>query len=648
MTAPAAGPARKVPVHYLKTNDTSWSPRRVIFFDTETRYDEDARPQVHHMRLWAARFDQRTYSRGQVPHTERARGHTAAELAAALGDWATGSEACWAFAHNLSFDLIAARLLPELEAQGWQVSREATGSPWPWMTLGRGKSVLTFADSFSWLPASLATIGAELGITKLPLPGPDDPDADMFARCESDTEILASAMLGILDWWTDNLLGRWQHTGASTALAMARHKMPKRSILVNADTEQVTWDRKAIYGGRREVFSHGPQSGGPFAEYDFTQAYLTTLAECPVPVKRLARFPALAADHGWIDCPWFGVIAEVEVETDLPRWPARVGGRVHYPVGRFRTVLASPEIARARDLGCLRAVGPGWVYRLGTPLAAWARWALAVQRGELGPVHPAVARFLKHAGRAVVGKFAARGWHHERLTDAEHPAWSSLPAWNVAARARETITQLGVRRFATREVPLSDNAFPAVLAWVESHVRLRLSAVIDAAPDGAVICCDTDGLTARPGELPDSAYAPAVTGPLIMRPKHVYRRIDVLGPQHIKRDGRAKLAGIPGAAEQTARGEYTALLWPKLAWQLGNGANGGYVRPPQSYRLLPCYVSGFVLDTGRVRPVVARTGPAGAAELAPWTGTPYPGAGDQLGPVQAPWMAPLCPGRAPP
>lgn len=631
----------QVPVHWLRPNHREWSPPQVITFDTETRVTRSETEEVHTLRVWAARLDVRRARRPTQLGTVESWGRTGAQLAAQVDVWCAGQTVMWLYAHNLSFDLTTTRIVQELERIGWEVSDHAVSSDTPWLRMRKNRCVLTMADSWGWLRAGLEDIGADVGVKKPPLPDWDDSDSAWRQRCEADTGILARAMLTLMDWWDREHLGSWALTGSSAGWNVMRHRMPPRSMLIVTDEDQVAADRAAVYGGRRQAFRHGPQAGGPWDLADFHRAYTVICRDHPLPVRRRGNFTALEADSPVVCGDRYGVIAEVELETSSPRWPVRVGSRVAYPTGRFKTTLAGPEILEARALGCLRSIGAGYLHELGTPMSDWAAWCLERQTAPDDQVPAVAKRALKHWGRAVPGKSAAHGWQKYDAGEALHGGWWYEPVYNAGHGAPGHLVELGGRALEVVQTNAGDNAYPAVLAFIESWTRVYLSRLIDAiGPDG-VASCDTDGLIAAAGSGWEAAAAAADTGPLTIRHKATWQELTIWGPQHYQSESVRRLAGIPRSARPNADGELEAVLWPKLAWQMGQDTAPGYVRPVQRYQVAESYITGWVLADGTTAPLHAALCPCGRTVILSWSETPAAAAGAQLAAAQAAHIWPM-------
>lgn len=676
-----------VSVHYLASNDSTWTPPAVITLDTETRIVQTY-PEVQELRCWHVRADYRLGARRLPGEHVEGGGLTAEDLARRVDKWARKWDQTWLYCHNLNFDLAVTKLPLALSGRGWTTTDMAVDGASPWMVLEHERGKLIITDSHAIWPVPLSELSHATGITKPPLPEGDD-DATWAARCAADTLILHTALLTAMDWHDANQLGRWAMTGAAIGWNTMRHLQQARTskrartarqklglpgvdpaaqpIVIDPDTDSLTHDRKAIYGGRRQTWRHGRLPAGQYAEVDFERAYQTIMAHCALPRKRGRWFDALPLDSRLIDdpCHQWGIIAECEIDTDQPRWPCRVPvsaaalppgtqqdrtgmpatskTRVFYPVGRFRTTLAGPDIAEARRLGCLRSVHRGQVHQLGRAIAPWAEWSLAAQDD---PDTPGVVRLaLKHQGRAVAGKWAQKSWTKTILGLSTTYGWSYSDAWVNGSDVRGAIIDMAGTKFLSVPDKDGDNAYPAILAWIESYTRVALGRAIERLGASAVVQCDTDGLIVDTapfirldpiGEAASAGFLPHAGGltatlaslfehtvPLRLRAKTLYRNLEIIGPQHLTLDGRKRWSGVPCSAQRQADGSYSAWTWPKLAWQMTNGDTRGYTRIVQTYRLANSYAPGWLLSDGTVAAPEARQGDGGQPELVPYSESRY-------------------------
>lgn len=642
---------RPVPVHYLRANESEWTPPCLVALDTETRQVGDD-TDVQGLRCWAASRVDRPKGRSAPDSRVDADGTDTAGLARILDEWTRGRPTIWVYAHNLGFDLAVTRLPVLLGDLGWTVTDFAVDGRAPWMRLTKGRKHITLADSWSWISRKLETIAPEVGIIKPPLPADDDSPQSWLDRCHADVDILLAMMSQLMDWWQTTGRGRWSVTGAASGWNAFRHTSNPFRIVIDPDPDGVEWDRKAIYGGKRYVNRVGRLTPGGYLEVDFERAYTVVARDLPVPTQRMRAFASLALNDTRVDSARWGIIAECEIETDTPRWPKRDAGRVWYPVGRFTTILASPDIVDARDRGCLLSIGPGYTYRLAPSMHAWASWCIDVADNAAGDVPGVVSMAAKQWGRSVIGKWAQRQFGRVTLGAAPTTGWGYEQAWMANTHQRASLVDISGQRYMCFPDGDGENAFPAVLAFIESYVRVRLNLAISAVGSHGFVQCDTDGILVGAVELLGRArrketFTDAardntdvvsvilgriseLTAPLTLRVKATYRRVEIIGPQHMRLDETRRFSGVPGKGEELADGRIGAWVWPKLAHQMARGDPRGFVREYRKYVIPRALASGWVDATGRVLPVEYGPDTDGTLRPLPWADTRWAAGGYQL------------------
>lgn len=667
--------------HYLRPAGQTTTPAAVIILDSETRQHYDGDREIHTLRCWDACAVWRR-DRKRAGQVDWAAGTDRESAAAAVDAWASSAKSVWLYAHNVAFDLITTNLGTMLAGRGWELSsRFGLGGAAMWCVVHKGRRdrvrsdrpgaggqpraetawchTLTIADSASIWPAPLAELAPHAGIVKPPLPADGDSDQAWAARCHADVDILRRLICQLMDWWDAGDMGKWSVTGAALGWQTYRRTLDPRHVVIDHDPDLVAWERRAVYGGRRDAFRIGGLPAGKYGELDFQGAYPTIAATQVLPCKTAGRLTAgqraAALDGQYLR--W--MIADVTIATDVARWPCRIGGRVFYPVGEFRTTLAGPDLQAAWEHGALAEVHDGYRYIMTGHLAPWARQVLSWIRPKDGETPGAVSAAAKLWSRAVIGKFGQKGWSTVPWQGPPDDSWSVEEISDGYTHARGVITGLAGRYYMSWADADGDHERPSVLAFVESHVRQRLNELIFSPYGPAVVQCDTDGVMVSHGELRRLAAEQGTTWrggrpvpwsteqvieswddlafPLKVRDKLQFQRVEVLGPQHVILDGRPRFAGVPKGAWPQGEGRWTARLWPGMAWQTANGTPDGYVRPIQPYLVVGPYAAGWCLAGGAVRPVEAAVDQHGESYLVPWAKTRWAAAGDVLGPRQGPW-----------
>ena len=625
---------RPVPVHYLRRNDAVWTPPHLVFADTETRPITEAGRDVQVLRCWAGRaVDRRPTPAGRC-EDRTAAGTTAEELVDQVEDWLVGRESLWVFFHNAGFDIAVTRLPMLLAARGWRITDVAADSASPWMRMARRGKRLAILDSWSWLRVPLSKVGAAVGITKPPLPGDDADPATWMARCAADVDILTAGMTQLMDWWEETGKGRWSITGGATGWNAMRHTPTKHRVLVTPDEDGIAHDRAAVHGGIRYVWRHGTLPAGSYTEVDIEQAYVTAAATQLLPVKRMRVFDSYPVDGRLLSTSRFAAIARVRVRTEVPDYPCRIGRHVWYPVGEFWTTLAGPDLAAAQAAGHLLECARTDVHQLGDALVPWATWCRELAAGRDLQAPPVAVIAGKHWARAVLGKWAQRSFSRTELGPSPVSGWGYQHAYSHVSGTRGALLDVAGQRWFTFADGDADNCYPAIWAFAESHVRAALRRVAAALGPGKLVQADTDGLIVDGLSEADLALAQAAAAPFTIRAKRTFTRLEVIGPQHLVRDGRRKFSGVPAAAVKAKDGRYTAEFWPKLSTQMAMGSAAGFVNTRANILIRPTYAPGWVTSTGQVLPIQTMISADGQNVIRPWWDTDAAADGHQLGPDQ--------------
>lgn len=664
----------------MPRNHADHTPAAVLVLDTETRRTATESGEDQELQLWCARWVRRRFDSGCQPADEQHWGTGAAELAALIDAKTRSSQRLWCYAHNLGYDLQASGLLQYLAHLGWSISAVSSISRYLWLTMVRHNdrcpknlvnaptpakaaakcrcATIHFADTVHMWPMKLQAIGDLLGVPKLPMPDEDADDSEWVRYCMRDVDVAMGALLETMAFWDKHKLGRWAITSAATGSNALRHSFSQSRPVLFDDPEGSAWDRSAIHGGRRQCWKHGDLPPGRYAELDFQAAYATVGANWPLPFKRGAWFDSLPVDDHRIDHPMISCIAECDIETDIPRFPVRVDGAVDYPIGQFTTILAGPEIAWARETGCLRRVGRGQWHLLGKGYQPFFRRVLDWGRPGENDLPPIVAAAWKHFGRTVIGKFAQHGYHTRNTGMLSIETLLYEQEANRDDGIKTSKIHYGGYIWEITEEGDGNNAYPAVTAFVESRTRVALGKAIEAIGQAAIVLCDTDGLWANVGALEAGqtgdigfdladidrrarveVLADAVSArlaPFTLREKASSERIRIAGPQIYQAGTVSKASGRPRNLTRQDDDHWAGQTFPTFAWQQQHSQPGTYKTRLESWQWPATRIRGWCLTDGRVLPLLACTAPGEQTQLLPWQKTPYRLLGATLAPIQHP------------
>lgn len=659
---------------WLRRNERSWSPHRIIVLDAEGTTTEIPGAEVDAFRLAVASFTVRAGDRDAKTRTEERCFHDPAALWAWIAARAHHGHSTWVVAHGLHYDYQVTSAEAHLRALGWERAAWSMRFGARWARWRKGRRTLLLVDLANYLRMPLREIGKYLGIPKLGLPRQAARARTWERYCRRDVAVAREAFLHLLDWWDANDLGRWQLTSAGLASAAFRHRfLVERSIKVHGVAEARVLEREALFGGRREIYRKGRLPEGLWADLDYVSHYCMTAGSVPVPVELGGIHDHVRPDLlDHLDGP-IGIIARVEVEVDRPVAPLRDPRRgIVYPVGRFVTTLCQPELelvaAHGRILRWIQVA----VYQTAPALEGWAEWVLGALDGARPEKDPLARVLLKDWTRSLIGKFGQRRPDPEPQPGPDGVV--VLPELEVSAHA--PVPELPWTEGAPPD-PLrgedAPNAVPAITAWVHSAARAWLWRGMEAAGHEALAYCDTDGFLVNvtrhnlaalaslaPQIDPEAATVnKAVPDPLHQRPRPTdasrrtnrrpkvpevpearvppgsmrvkgrYGGVTVHRPADYELDRTELIKGLPRDRERIGDRAYRARYWPGVPWQMVNARPGTYVRPILEVRLGDNYDRGWVTEDGTVKPLEV-TVRAGRVVVVPWARTSYARAGAKL------------------
>jgi hypothetical protein len=555
--------------HWVRHNKTERIPHRWVVADSEARVTATEWGESQSLRCAVATRWRDDLATGD--HQEWMRTSDASVFWEWVTDWCSPRGRTVVWFQNAGYDLRILDAFARLPALGWELD---------WCNLDRDVSVacfkgprgtLTIADTFTWIAKGLDAMAAATGIRKPPLPRDSDPEAVWVARCEADVKITEAIVRDLLGFIASEHLGNWQPSGAGMGYTAWRHRFMQHKVLVHDDAQALAAEREAMHAGRAEAWWHGKASNGPFAEWDMSMAYTRIAAECDIPVKLWAYDPKpTRAVHEWARKHW-GILARVQVDTPAPVVPARLDGRVTWPVGRFETTLWDCELDLITAAGGHYKVLEQWRYNMRPALKEWADWSIMMCGAGARTISPVAATWVKHQARATIGRFSLRtaSWVEYGGNPQGMCGLSTLVDAETGEAAR--MMHVGSRTMLETERTESGNSLPQVTGYIMAQSRCRLWAAAQAAGLGHVLHVDTDSIiTDRTGSRAIAAAARAGL-PGGWRRKHTWPRLDITGPRHYRTPDRRQVPGVPSAAVEVEPGVYVGEIWESLAASLTRG-----------------------------------------------------------------------------
>lgn len=253
----------------------------------------------------------------------------------------------WFYAHAgglADFQFVLETLIKN---KGYRIKAATSGSSLIIVHVTRGKNSWHFIDSLWLLKDKLRNIGKWIGIHK----GNEDESEEFYRDASIEelrkyNEIDCVILYKAISMFEDTLLqlgGQLKMTQASCAMELFRRRYLQRDIVTSPMVNLVA--REAYFASRVEVLNRHCQDAW---YYDVNSSFPYAMT-FPIPGDMTEHRQRSMPDH--YDEPF---LADVEItvpECMIPPVPTRLGGRLFFPTGTWRSWLTSVDIQLLEWMG---------------------------------------------------------------------------------------------------------------------------------------------------------------------------------------------------------------------------------------------------------------------------------------------------------
>lgn len=547
------------PSHYLRPLKSNTLPQRYLWLHCDSNAGAEQGVTVE-------RWERGTLGKTHWTSRNHTRVDTLDDYPSPDTLWRDVDEFCtpgrrvvlWAF--DLAYQLRISQALVQLPALGWKLDKIVLERTASWALLRDGTRTLMCCDLKSWIPGDIERmIGAVSATTLYNLAVAQaratNPHVDL-----SKVIAIRETALHITGWLDREQLGPFRPTGSGQSYSAFRRRFLQHQLLVHDDMERLHMERVAMWTGRCEAWRHGVLDGGPFVEYDMTAAYCRIAAECDVPMVARHVHENPTRERVSQLCRHAAVLAECEIDTDIPVVPTSLGGRTIWPVGRFKTVLWDPELQLALTYAKRVRVTRAWSYDRGPALQTFAQWVLDTLDSPAPTVPPITRMVMKHWSRCLVGRLGLRYRAWEPFGTQDEPDLRLVTFIDTDERTSTDMLIAGHDRMILADMAEAAESLPQIPGWVMSECRARLWQAMVNVDLRNVIYIDTDSIIVDGShdewDHPsgdENTYAKwAVKGR--------YSRMTIYGPRNLVCETDRRVAGLPLTARQVAPLEFTGQI----------------------------------------------------------------------------------------
>ncbi len=339
----------------------------------------------------------------------------------------------------------------------------------------------------------LKQLGEFVGVVKLEMPDEDKSVEDWDEYCRTDVLIIVKAMQTFWAFVVEHDLGNFAYTLPSQAFAAFRHRFMSTPIFIDDNEEAAELSRKGYFGARTEAFQLG-RIKETVTCLDINSQYPFIMATTPVPTRLIGMVTRTTCEElsKWLTC--YALVADVTLTTTEPIYPKKVPGWTIFPVGRFRTVLNTPELVIALETGAVRWIHAVAVYERAIIFKDYVDFFYEQRMEAKVRGDETLSTFLKLFMNSLYGKFGQNGIVFEHKYKVNNDDVKTWIEWDADRKTIHRYRQFaGIVEELQRETE-SRESFPAIAGHITSAARVLLAGYISQAQPENTIYVDTDSL----------------------------------------------------------------------------------------------------------------------------------------------------------
>jgi hypothetical protein len=588
--------------HLLQPTTGRNRPSMVLFFDTETRQDKKPDGSVRHrLRLGYAVYC--NTRRGQPLRVQSEQDfYSPDDFWDYVEQQVRPKTKLYIVAHNLNFDLPILHAFKQLAQRGWELQSfyaKAQTGIYRWKRKG---CTLIALDNGNFFGGKLERWANIVGRPKPEVDFQTVSQVELLHRCREDTFIMVELWRVWLRFLDENDCGAFKPTVASTAFNTWRHRFLSAPVWVHIDPLALELERKSYKGGRVECLWVGRREDGPFYYLDVNSMYAFVMSVGTFPAGWLG-----SSAHGNLEqlrrkLEKYSMIAEVTLNVEDNLFPHSLDGFTTYPLGEFRTVLTTPELAMCLERGWVKSVGGMSWYRSAPLFHSYADYFYNTRLAYREAGQEPMADIAKLLINGLYGKFGQRGIKQERIGTCDPGKTGRETVYDTDKKSYYDLVYLGGQVFKEWLEGEAFHSLPAVAAHVTALARLHLSRLVRQVPAGHCFYMDTDSLIVdHEGAAALSLYMdPLQLGALKVERESPW--LEVWAPKDYHMQGVRRLKGIRAGAELVGENTYRQEKWPKLLGMIRTAELEDYTVVPVEKHITRIVHSGEVGSQGWVSP----------------------------------------------
>jgi hypothetical protein len=569
--------------HVLKRNKRVELPSRCIFLDTEAWVrDIDKETREHTFRLGVAKYVR--LNKGRIKDEKEIISIRKDDIWDFIFYYARDKTRLWIFAHNMGYDFFLLDGFGYLEKNGWKIVYMSLESARFIIKARKGQKTLLFVDTYNYVRLPLEEIGKSIGMEKGKIDFEKASDDELAQYCARDVDILKRFVISLIRFWYKHKLGNFQPTISSLAFSAFRHRFMKHRIYIHNHEDALQLEQEALMGGRVEAFVKGVIKGKDVYILDVNSLYPAVMRAFEYPVKLIKYGEGISPEVLRRLLRTNLVIAEVYLETPEPAFPKK-DGRLIFPIGRFTTVLTSPELAYALQKGYVKKVRRYAVYQGRKIFEDYVDFFYELRKKYKREYNRAWDLVCKLLLNSLWGKFAQRVRETEIVGEADPSIQGMIKCKSVETGERTTLYAANGLLIESKKEELTSEAFPAIAAHVTAYGRMLMYLLMRRAGFDKIYYVDTDALfvTEEGKKNLEKWINDDELGKLKI--KEIVTELAIFGPKKYLKGDELVMAGLPLNRRYMHNSKAVVYKWLRARSLLGMGIRDRVLQKKETWVL---------------------------------------------------------------
>jgi hypothetical protein len=589
--------------HCLKREKTLTIPRNLLFFDTETTQTILPNGSIKQtLKLGWVCYWRRSYGRN-LTKTEWFYFEKPEQFWEFVYTHTERKQKLWIMARNIVFDFTVVSGWKHLRLADFKLKFFHNTGTTTIITVKSKQGSIVFLDTMNWFVESLQKTGERLGIPKLKIDFKTCTKEYLSIYCKRDVEIEIENFKRFISFLQDNTISRLCYTKGSTAMSAYLFSHYYKRIYIHNNKEAIDLERSSYKGGRTECFYLGDLENGDYYIVDVNSLYPYVMREHDYPVKYKKIYSRLSISTLIELLSNNSVVAECLINTNEPVYAVR-SGRTIFPIGKFWTVLTTPELLYAIEHEHIVEVKKAVVYEQSSIFTGYVDRFYALRQKFKAQDNSEYEDLCKKMLNSLYGKFGQKADVWTKIGVCPNEPDRVELCFRAGINGMRQIRYLLGEIFELEGYQEAYNSFPAIPAHVAAYGRLHLYELMKQAGHKNYYYCDTDSLIVNAKGLSnlENQLDNVKLGSLKL--VETIESMTIRGLKDYSTQTKTVIKGIRRNAVEISKGVYQQESWPSFKGLLRKKSPNTYIVDTITKTLSRTYTKGLVQADGSILPFV--------------------------------------------